>query len=55
MRNLVKLGVSEKMIKRIKYYGSAWRSARHFVVQIALNNKTLLRYGLITPADLATQ
>lgn len=55
MRNLTKLGISSRFLKRIKYYGSAWRNAKHFVLQTALNSKVLIKYGLITPADLATQ
>jgi RNA-directed DNA polymerase len=31
----------------------AWRMARHAVMQEALNNRTLKRYGFIMPSDLA--
>ena len=31
----------------------AWHMARHAVIQEALNNRVLRRYGFITPSDLA--
>lgn len=53
MRNLAKLGVKPNLLSRVDYYGSDWRAARHPAMHVALSNKTLRRYGLITPADLA--
>lgn len=53
MRNLRKLGVKEGLLKRVDFFGSAWRSAKHPAMHSALSNKVLRRYGLVTPSDLA--
>jgi group II intron reverse transcriptase/maturase len=52
-RNLRKLGVKDNLLKRVDFFGSAWRSAKHPAMHRALNNKTLQRYGLVTPDVLA--
>lgn len=52
-RNLLKLGVQLWQIKRCHIYGAAWGMPKHFVMNSALNNKTLKRYGFLTPSDFA--
>lgn len=53
VRNLMKLGVSYKLLRRTDFYSSAWRAARHPSMHKALNNSTLIRFGLVTPTVLA--
>jgi hypothetical protein len=53
IRNLLKLGVEPWQIKRCHIYSAAWPMSKHFVMQIALNNQTLKRYGFFTPSDFA--
>jgi len=52
-RNLQKMGVSPWMLARCNLYGSAWPMSRHFVMNKALNNKTLKTYGFLVPSDFA--
>jgi group II intron reverse transcriptase/maturase len=51
-RRLLNLDVPNHAI-RINLWGRAWHSAKHAVMQRALKNKTLSRYGLKTPSDYA--
>lgn len=55
VRNLLKLGVQPWQIKRCHIYGAAWPMSAHFVMQSALKNKTLRRYGFLTPSDFAAK
>lgn len=52
-RNLVKLGVHPKTIKRTNLTGAAWPMAKHFAMNSALNNKMLFESGFLTPSDFA--
>lgn len=54
-RNLERLGVSSKTIRRTCLTGSAWPMARHFAMNSALNNSILLRFGFFVPQDFATK
>jgi len=53
-RNLVRLGVHPKTIKRTCMSGSAWPMAKHPAMHSALNNKRLLQLGFLVPQDFAT-
>lgn len=52
-RNLLKLGARPWQIKKCPMYGAAWFMSKHPIMQTALNNKTLKRYGFLTPSDFA--
>lgn len=54
-RNLIKLGVGPKQLRRCPLYGASWPMSRHPVMHKALNNKTLKNYGFLVPLDFATQ
>ncbi|HOH29052.1 MAG TPA: group II intron reverse transcriptase/maturase [Candidatus Hydrogenedentes bacterium] len=55
IRNLLKLGVRPWQIKKCHLYGASWPMSKHPVMHTALNNKTLKRYGFLTPSDLAVK
>lgn len=50
---LRQLGVPERNIERCNLSGASWPSAAHPAMQIALNNRTLRRFGFLTPSDFA--
>lgn len=50
-RNLKKLGVHPKTIKRTNLTGAAWPMSKHFSMNSALNNKRLLKLGFLIPLD----
>jgi RNA-directed DNA polymerase len=50
---LARLGIPPQRRDIAHCSRGAWRMARHPVMQEALNNRTLKRYGFITPSDLA--
>jgi len=52
-RNLLKLGVSPRQLRRCPMHGSSWPMAKHPAMHKALNNETLKRYGFLVPSDLA--
>ena len=52
---LTRLGIPPSRRKVAHSSRGAWRMGRNPVVQEALNNRTLKKYGLITPADLASR
>lgn len=52
---LARLGIPPSRIDVAHSSRGAWRMGRHPVVQEALNNRTLKKHGLITPADLASR
>ena len=52
---LTRLGMPPSRREVARSSRGAWRMGRHPVVQEALNNRTLKKYGLITPADLASR
>ena len=52
---LTRLGIPPSRRKVAHSSRGAWRMGRTPVVQEALNNRTLKRYGLITPTDLASR
>lgn len=52
-RNLAKLGVHPKTIKRTNLTGAAWPMAKHFAMNAALNNRRLYELGFLTPQDFA--
>lgn len=53
LRQLHRQQVSAKVIQRVNFYAGAWRAARHPAMHMAMNNKRLVQYGLLTPNDLA--
>lgn len=53
LRALQRLGVKGRSLGTAFSSRGAWRVARHVVMQHALNNKTLHRYGLSAPWDFA--
>ena len=52
-RNLLKLGVTPRALRRCPLYGASWPMARHPAMHTALNNKTLTAYGFLVPSDFA--
>jgi len=52
-RNLLKLGVRPWRLKRCPLYGASWPMSKHPVMNTALDNQTLKRYGFLTPQDFA--
>lgn len=52
-RHMARLGVNTRTLARVNYYASAWPAATHPALQWALSRRTLQRYGLLTPHDLA--
>lgn len=53
IKQLKKLGISSRQLKRVDFHAGAWRAARHPAMHTALNNKRLRQYCLVTPNDLA--
>jgi hypothetical protein len=53
VRNLLQLGIEPWQIQRCHLYRAAGPMSKHFVLQIALKNQTLKRYGFLTPSDFA--
>ncbi|TLD72207.1 group II intron reverse transcriptase/maturase [Phragmitibacter flavus] len=49
----VRLGIPPSRVDIAHSSRGAWRMGRHPVMQEALNNRRLKRYGFITPSDLA--
>jgi group II intron reverse transcriptase/maturase len=49
---LAKLGIPPSRVRIAHSSHGAWRMGRHPVLQEALNNRVLKRYGFITPSDL---
>lgn len=52
-RHLQALGIEEPMLKLGASRVGAWRMARHYVMQKALNNAVLRTCGFLMPSDLA--
>jgi len=52
-RRLKRLGVRPWKLAKVNLWGKAWRSSRLPSMHTALNNKTLSKYGLLTPSDFA--
>ena len=50
---LRRCGLSPSQIRLGRCSRGAWRMAHHVVMQTALSNRVLHRYGFITPSDLA--
>ena len=53
LKNLKRLGVSARLLKRVNYHAAAWRGAIHPAMHTALNNNLLRKYQMVTPNDLA--
>lgn len=53
LRQLRRQQVSAKVIQRVNFHAGAWRAARHPAMHMAMNNKRLVQYGLVTLRDLA--
>lgn len=53
LRQLRRQQVSAKVIQRVDFHAGAWRAARHPAMHMAMNNKRLVQYGLLTLKDLA--
>ena len=52
-RRLRALGLRGRMLKPARSSKGAWRLSRGPILQTALNNATLRRYGFLAPSDLA--
>lgn len=52
-RNLIKLGVRPWQLKKCPMYASSWPMSKHVVMHTALTNRTLKKYGFLTPSDFA--
>ena len=52
-RNLTKLGVGPKQLRRCPIYGAAWPMSKHPAMHKALNNARLKEYGFLVPSDFA--
>lgn len=52
-RALRRLGIGERLLKLVPARRGAWRLAANGLLQTALSNATLLRYGFVLPSDLA--
>ena len=52
-RALRRLGIRERLLKLVPARRGAWRMAANGLVQTALSNATLRRYGFAMPSDLA--
>jgi len=52
-RNLLKLGVTARGVRRSPLYGASWPMARHPAMHTALSNTTLKAYGFLVPSDFA--
>ena len=52
-RALRRLGIGERLLKLVPARRGAWRLAANGLLQTALSNATLLRYGFVMPSDLA--
>ena len=53
LKQLRKQQVPDWLIGRVDFYAGAWRVASHPAMHKALHNKRLVKYGLLTPYDLA--
>lgn len=54
IKALLRLNIPSRGIKRISFYDGAWKAAKHPILQQALSNQCLRRFGLITAQDLAS-
>lgn len=54
-RNLLKLGVKPSFLRRCPMHGASWPMAKHPVMHMALNNKTLKKHGFLVPSDFAAK
>ena len=54
-RNLIKLGVTFRQLRRCPLHGSSWPMARHPAMHTALNNNTLKIHGFLVPLDFAAR
>ena len=54
-RKLRKLGVRPWQLRKCHLHGASWPMSRHPVMHTALDNKTLRKYGFLTPSDFAVQ
>ncbi len=52
-RALRRLGIGERLLKGVSASRGAWRIAANRLMQTALSNATLRRYGFVMPSDLA--
>jgi group II intron reverse transcriptase/maturase len=52
-RALRRLGIGERLLKLVPARRGAWRLAANGLLQTALSNATLLRYGFVMPSHLA--
>lgn len=52
-RNLLRLGVRPRQLRRCPMHGAAWPMAKHPALHTALSNRTLKAYGFLVPADFA--
>ncbi len=50
-RNLKRLGVGPKQLRRCPMHGASWPMSRHPAMHKALNNTTLKKHGFLTPSD----
>lgn len=53
-RNLLKLGIPFRQLKKCSLHGSAWPMAKHPAMHMALKNNTLKLYGFLVPSDFMT-
>jgi group II intron reverse transcriptase/maturase len=53
LRKLRRQQVPPHVIRRVDFHAGAWRAASHPAMHMAMNNKRLRQYGLLTPNDLA--
>lgn len=53
MARLSRLGISKRRLASVSFYDGAWKAAKHPVMNTALNNKCLCRYGMFTAYDFA--
>ena len=54
-RALRRLGIGERLLKLVPARRGAWRIAANGLLQTALSNATLRRYGFVMPSDLAAR
>ena len=54
-RALRRLGVGERLLKMVATRRGAWRTARNWLLQSALSNAALRRYGFVMPSELAAR
>jgi len=53
LRKLIQLGARTWQLKKCPLYGSSWPMSKYPVMHTVLNNKTLKKYGFLTPSDFA--